>query len=991
MARKGTQHVIPTMAFRHAAAAVAALAVAGAVMAAPTAARAAASPAPAVPASLEGAFAAGRHLPSADVGGIRASTLHVGSADGIQWAIASFTPAKPAVQKVAAGFQDGAGTGVFTQVHGTWRLVQTGLYGCAAGLPAALKAAWHLGDPAVCDQSPAADRAAAQRALSALPAPARAAARAAAAPGKAATAAPTAATSTADLGQTIAAIALSQVGVSDTPVVTNFNGVDCDPYSTLVAGFSADSDGCGYDTGFGVENENETWCADFNKWVWQQAGVTADMNTLNAGAVSFYNWAVAQGQTPQIDTGTPQAGDSVVFFAPGNFPDFADHVGVITSVSSGGTIDMVNGDFSGGPDISAQYDTGITSLSAFGAAVEGTPGEQWILVTPPTAAQQPNPAGSISGPAVAVAGTTGSFRAFAAVPGGSVAAYYWTFGDGRTTNATGADVNHAFSEPGTYTVSVTITSSYGTIVTLERNVRVLAPSSGVASVPYDGIWYDPLPILQYVFTRSGGGLAVDSWDGGSWLQLSVPGDPSATGNFATLAYPDAANADAMTPHAYYRAADGSLAETYLSTSGWVTQELPGMPAAGGTIVATTTAGGTPAVFFADTAGNLAETAQGPGGWATSELLRGAAPVGAASLALADTTAGPEIFAVGPAGTIRVASSAGGRWLSQELPSRTAPGGSLAALTTPVGHAAVVYVNAHGRLAEATQAGPVAAGRWDVTGLPGTPAARSTLAATTYLLPSMIPAVPGSFPQPPGSTTPSSIAEPFGTEAFYLTASGSPAVTFNGGTGWQTATLPGTASGIAAASAYQVEEEPSDVFLSGAGGLSEETTGARSGDPSGAWTSLTLPDTPATWAGQIVLYAADPAGAAAAQAAAAAAGLPASQVVTSFATAWGDTLSGQYLVIAVGGPAVAALYFDACGWPNPSALPAGSTPFSYDLGPLNTLPGAGVFLNASGATAADTQALATDLAYYALNGTLPSGVTSLPAAVGPPDACVGSPS
>jgi PKD domain/CHAP domain len=982
-----------TGAFRHTVAALATLAMVSAAMAAPVAAQAASSPAAAVSAALDGAFAAGRHVPAADVGGIRASTLHVGSAEGRQWAIASFFPAKSAAPKVEVGFQDGAATGVFSETRGVWRLVQTGLYACASGLPATLKTAWHLGDPAVCNQSSAAERAAAQRALSALPAPARAAARAAAAPVKAAktaTAVPAAATSSADLSQTIAAIALSQVGVSDTPVVTNFNGVDCDPYSTLVAGFSADSDGCGYDTGFGVRNENETWCSDFNKWVWQQAGVTADMNTLNAGAVSFYDWAVAQGQTPQIDTGTPQAGDSVVFFAPGNFPDFADHVGIITSVSSSGTIDMVNGDFSGGPDISAQYDTGITSLSAFGAAVEGTPGEQWILVTPPTTAQQPAPSGYLSGPAVAVAGTTGSFHAYGTVAGGSVTAYYWTFGDGRTTNATGADVTHWFSEPGTYTVSVTITSSYGTIVTLERNVRVVASSSGVASVPYDGIWYDPLPIQQYVFTRSAGGLAVDSWDGGSWLQLTVPGDPSATGNFATLSYPDAANADNMTPHAYYRAADGSLAETYLSASGWVTQDLPGTPVAGGTIVATTTTSGTPAVFFVDTAGNLAESVPGSSGWTTSELLRGV-PINAASLTLTDTTSGPEVFAVGPAGTIWVSAQEFGHWLSTPIPALTTPGGSLAAFTTPDGQAAVTYVNARGSLAEATDLGPTAVGRWQVTDLPGAPAVGSTLAATTYLLPSMIPATPGSFPQPPGSTTPSNVAEPLGTEAFYLTTSGAPGVTFNNGTGWQTATLPGTASSIVAASAYQVEEEPSELFLSGAGGLTEETTGARSGDPSLPWTSLTLPDTPATWADQIVLYAADPADAAAAQAAATAAGLPASQVVTSFATAWGDTLSGEYLVFAVGTPAVAALYFNACGWANPSALPAGSTPFSYDLGPLNTLPGADVFVNSASGTAADTQALATDLAYYALNGTLPPGVTSLPAAVGPPYACVGSPS
>jgi hypothetical protein len=81
----------------------------------------------------------------------------------------------------------------------------------------------------------------------------------------------------------------------------------------------------------------------------------------------------------------------------------------------------------------------------------------------------------------------------------------------------------------------------------------------------------------------------------------------------------------------------------------------------------------------------------------------------------------------------------------------------------------------------------------------------------------------------------------------------------------------------------------------------------------------------------------------------------------------------------------------CGWANPSALPAGSTPFFYYLGPLNTLPGADAFVNAASDTATDTQALATDLAYYALNGSLPAGVTTLPTAVAPPYACAGSPS
>ena len=831
-----------------------------------------AAPSASTAAALTSAFEAARHLPAADVADLRAGTLHTGSADGRQWAIASFTPARAAAAKAAADFQDGAATGVFSLTGGRWQLVRTGLYGCGDGLPAALKKAWDLGGAAACTASVATQRTAARHALDALPAAARKAARAAAATaGRAG--APAA---TPGFAQSIAAIALSQVGVGDSPVVSNFNGVDCDPYTTMVAGFSADSDGCGYNAAFGVENENETWCSDFNKWVWEQAGITADLNTINAGAVSYYNWAVSQGQSPQLDSGTPQAGDSIVFFSPGSFPYFADHVGIVTSVSPGGTIDMVNGDFAATPDVHVEYDTNITSLSAFAASVEG-PGEQWAIVTPPATAQPPAPAGHISGPAKAVAGTTGSFEASAAVPGGgSVTGYYWTFGDGRTTNATGIAVTHYFSEPGTYTVSVTLTASTGAATTVVRTISVVSTSSGVASAPYDGIYYDPLPILQYTFTRtSSGGLAVNSWDGGAWLQLAVPGSPSATGTITALSYPDAANADAMTPHAYYRAAGGALAQTYQTTSGWVTQNLPGQPAAGGAVVATTTVSGTPAVYFIDTAGKLAESVQGPAGWTSAVVAPDTPPVHAASLVLADTTAGPQIFAVGPAGTITAFWPDGSTWASRGLPATTTAGGSLAAVTTPDGHAAVFFVDARGGgLAEATAAGLTPAGGWHSTNLPGAPAGASPVAATTYLLPAAIPATPGDFPSQPGSATSSTIPAPLGTEAFYLTASGSPAVAYNDGTGWTTATLPGTATGIVAATAYQVQEEPSNLFLSGpSGGLTEETTGARSGDPSGSWTSLPLPTTPATWANQIVLYAADPADASAAAAAAAAADLP----------------------------------------------------------------------------------------------------------------------
>jgi hypothetical protein len=927
---------------------------------------------PATAAALTQAFAAGRPIPVSALGGIRPGTLHTGTAGGTEWAIASFTPSASASKQVAAGFQDGGGTGVFSLRSGGWRLVNAGAYGCGEGLPATLKKAWGLADPAGCTAAIATQRAAAKRALSALPAPARPATQA-------------------DLDQAIASIALSQVGTSDTPVSTSF-AADCNPYSTLTGGFSGNADGCGDDATFGVRDENETWCSDFNKWVWEQAGVTADMNTLNAGSVSFYDWAEQQGETPAADAGTPAVGDSIVFFEPSLVGVYADHVGVVTSVNPDGTIDMVDGDFLGSTNIHVEYDTEI-SLTSWAAATWG-PGEEWFIVTPPTAAQRPGPAATMSGPRTAVTGTDSLFRAQGSERGGSISAYYWTFGDGRTSNSTGPDVTHVYSAAGTYTASVTVTSSFGTITTLTRSVTVLGASSAAAPVPSTAVWWATTPVDEYMFVRSAGGLAADTWDGASWLQVAVPGQPSASGGITALSYPDPAAGDATTPHAYFRAADGSLAQTYLGASGWVTQDLPGQPADNSNIVATTTAGG-PAVFYVDAAGQLAESSEQSGTWTTTTLVPGSPALSPVSLALAGTASGPVLFGVGPAGTIRAASAVSGTWSSRGIPAKTTAGGSLAALTTQGGQAAVVYVDGQGgRLAEAAATSGTTTGAWHVTRLPGSPAPGTSLAATTYLLPSAVSGPLGSFPSPPGSLTPSGPAEPLGTEAFYLTAAGPPGVTFDDGTGWQTAVLPGSglagpAHAITGASAYPVAYQPMQLFLAGAAGaLTEEST---TGTPSGAWTTQALPGSPSTFPDRVVLYAATPADDAAALTAAAAASPPAGQVTTSFATAWDDTLSGGYLVISVGLAATDALYYNACGWANPSVGISGSTPFYDVTGPWDTLPGAGAFEDAAAATAPQAQQRVTDLAYYALHGALPPGVTSVPAAASAVDACSGSPS
>jgi len=903
-------------------------------------------PAGSVSGALIRAFEAARHIPGSAVGGIRAGSLHVGSAGGTRWALASFIPTARTGQRLAAGFQDGAATGVFAWRAGRWQLVRTGRYGCVPGVPAVLHRDWGLASPASCAAASGTQRAAARQTLATAAAPRRTAA---------------------SLGQRIASIALSQAGVSDTPAVTSFAGVDCDPYSTLVAGFSANSDGCGYDQGFRVENENEAWCSDFTKWVWQRAGVTADMNTLNAGSVSFYDWGLNQGETMPVDGGTPAVGDAIVFFPPGPItPDsYADHVGIVTAVNADGGIDMVNGDFLGAANISVQYDAGI-SLPAWSAAVWGA-GEQWVIVSPPSAAQPPAPAASAAGPRTAVTGTAGTFHAQGSEPGGSISEYYWTFGDGRTTNTTGPDVSHVFTEAGRYTVTVTVTSGLGTATTRTRNVNVLGASSAAAAVPSDAVWFATTPVNEYLFLPSAGGLAAETWDGASWLRLAVPGQPATGSGLAALSYPDPAAADAMTPHAYYRTAAGGLAQTYLGPSGWVTQPLPGQPAAGSAIVAATTAGGGPAVFFTDTAGHLAESAGQDGGWLT-RTLPGTPAASPGAIALAATAGGLRIFSAGRTGTITVTTQAGAGWRATPLPARAAPGSSLTAVTTPSGQARVIFRSASGPLADLTGAGT---GQWRPGQLPGAPAADSALAATNYLLPA-------------GSAT------PLGEEVFYLTPAGQPAVSYPAGPGGQTAALPASpGAGILGANAYQVAGQPSQLFLAGAAGAL--LADSSSAGPAGPWSQASLPTANATFPDRVVLYAATPADQASALSAAQAAGLPASQVTGSFTTAWDDTLSGNYLVISVGLAATDALYFNVCGWANPSGDIPGSTPFYIVAGPRDTLPGAGGYEEAAAAAAAQTTQLAGDLAYYAVHGALPSGVTALPAAAGPQYACAGSPS
>jgi hypothetical protein len=908
-------------------------------------------------AALAHAYAAGRHLPKADVGAIRRGSLHLARvpASGIMWALADFTPSASASAQVKAGFQDGAGAGVFSKAPGqSWHLVQTTgePYACASALSSAIRVTWKL-PTAVCQVSAAASDRAARAAARTM-----ASARAKASAGS--------------IGQTIASIALGQVGVTVAPSETSFNYVDCDPYSTLVGPSAPNQDGCGYTSSLSVQNTNEAWCSDFTKWVWQQAGVTADMSTLNAGATSFYAWGQQQGETLTVDPTDPVVGDAFVVYPPGTVSGsvFADHVGIVVGVNSDGTVNLVNGDFLASTNIHVEYDADI-DLSTW-ASQTWNAGEQWVFVAPPSSAQQPDPVATISGPKAAVTGTSASFHASASVTGGTISQYQWTFGNGAT--ATGATVKHAFTNAGLQTITMSATSSLGTVTTKTWNVDVVDTSSAAATTPNTSVWYSTELVDQSLFiTSSQGALEQEVWNGASWLDLSSPGQASPGASLAVLTYPDATTSD-LEPHVFFRSSGGTLAEVYDTSTGWQTQDLAGQPATGSTIVAATgadtgTAQASPEVFYVNTAGHLAETYEQGTTWVTATLPGPAARGGA--VALTDSIAGGQpvvhLIYVRGTGALIMDSSAGSSWLTKTVaPGRFAQTGTgLAALTAGADgqQLQAFFTDLAGQLTEAVSDNSGTS--WTASLLPGTPGAGSPLVGAHYL----------------------DATGHLSEQVFYLTSGGVAVTSSDAGAAWQATALPGAATSITGSGDYPESGQQQRVFLGDGGAVLED-----SASPGGAWSASTLPNTVATFGNVIELYAADSVDYQSALTAASSAGLPASQVTDSFATAWADTLDGNHLVFAVGGPALTALYFNACGWANPSGEDPGTTPFFYYLGPIDQLQGAGAFVNSAAATGSTTEQLAADDAYYAVNGVLPPGVTvsSMPPAVGAADACAGSP-
>jgi hypothetical protein len=449
-------------------------------------------------------YAAYRHIPVTAIAGIAASPVLGArvSADGTDWALMRFLP-RPS-PALAASFQDGAGIGIFARTdRGQWKMAGLGgePVGCGDHLPSSVRRIWRLsGCPA-----PAASRV---RHLGAI-----------------------AASSVTDQ---LASIATDQVGVSDNPAVTNFNGLDCNPFTTLEAPWVSRA-GCGRNAKFNVTDASEFWCADFVKWVWARAGVTSDLGVLTPSAASFYAWGRDHGEYMPRDPGNPKVGDAVVFY-PGTTPNanYADHVGIITGVNQDGTVNLVNGDFLGSGNISVQENDRV-SLGPWSASVWGAH-EDWTFVSPQLSTANRSPAAAVDG--------HGNRFVFWKNPGGGLEEAYYTAASGRWKSV--ADITAGGRGMGPLGSSPTVavgpdTSTHNGYAYQYVFWEGTGPGHSLWEAYWNGTWHGPFnrgdgPLgsaptagadasgKQYVFWENTNlGLQEMYYNRSSWIKISISG------------------------------------------------------------------------------------------------------------------------------------------------------------------------------------------------------------------------------------------------------------------------------------------------------------------------------------------------------------------------------------------------------------------------------------------------------------------------------------
>jgi hypothetical protein len=136
--------------------------------------------------------------------------------------------------------------------------------------------------------------------------------------------------------QRIVAIAESQVGYTTEP-----SSSYCNKFSAY---WNAGTAGCP------SGEKSEEWCADFAAWAWQKSGVQFTYGygpgEINGGAVSFYEWGVANGEWHSATSGyVASPGDVAIYGLSLGADPSAVHVAIVTDDAPDQPgPDVVNGD-----------------------------------------------------------------------------------------------------------------------------------------------------------------------------------------------------------------------------------------------------------------------------------------------------------------------------------------------------------------------------------------------------------------------------------------------------------------------------------------------------------------------------------------------------------------------------------------------------------------------------------------------------------------------
>jgi hypothetical protein len=136
--------------------------------------------------------------------------------------------------------------------------------------------------------------------------------------------------------QRVVALADSQVGYTTEP-----SNSYCNKFSAYWDAGTADCPN---------GERSEEWCADFAAWAWQKAGVNFTYGyspgEINGGAVSFYEWGVANGEWHPATNGfVASPGDVAVYGLSLGANPSAGHVAIVTDDALGQPgPDVVNGD-----------------------------------------------------------------------------------------------------------------------------------------------------------------------------------------------------------------------------------------------------------------------------------------------------------------------------------------------------------------------------------------------------------------------------------------------------------------------------------------------------------------------------------------------------------------------------------------------------------------------------------------------------------------------